>query len=66
MDYEVIIKHYACALLHKAISVRNAATIWNVASLRIEPLSGVVPRMQPNCDTDNTRTASCFSFCAVK
>jgi hypothetical protein len=66
MHYEVIIKHYACALFHKAISVRNAATIRDVASLRIEPLSGVVPRMQSDCDAYNTRTAGCFSFCAVK
>jgi hypothetical protein len=35
-------------------------------SLRIEPLSGVVPRMQSDCDAYNTRTAGCFSFCAVK
>jgi hypothetical protein len=66
MHYEVIVEHYACALFHEAISVRNAASIRDVAPLRIEPLSGVVPRMQSDCDAYNTRTAGCFTFCAVK
>ena len=66
MHYEVIVKHYACALFHKAISVRNAASIRNVATLHIEPLGSVVPRMQSDSDAYNTRTAGCFTFCAVK
>jgi hypothetical protein len=66
MHYEVIVKDDASALFHKVISVHNAASIRDVASLRIESLSGVVPRMQSNCDAYNTRTAGCFTFCAVK
>jgi hypothetical protein len=66
MQYEVIFEHYACALFQKAVSVRNAASIWDVAPLRIEPVSVVVPRMQSDCDAYNNRTAGCFTFCAVK
>jgi hypothetical protein len=66
MHYEVIIKQHACALLHKAISVRNAAPIRDVASLRIEPLSSVVARMQSDSDSYSARTAGCFTFCAVE
>ena len=66
MHYEVIVKHYACALFHKAISACNAASIRNVATLHIEPLGGIVPRMQSDSDAYNTRTAGCFTFCAVK
>src|SRR5256885_15685332 len=66
MHYEVIIKHYACALFHKAIAVRDAAPVKDIASPRIEPLSGVVPRMQSDCDTDNNRTPGYFRFCAIQ
>jgi hypothetical protein len=66
MHYEVIVEHYACTLVHEAISVRNAASIRDVAPLRIEPLSGVVPRMQSYCDAYNIRTPGCFTFCAVE
>jgi|SRR5215471_13602399 len=66
MHHEFVVNHYACALFHKAISVRNAATIWDVASLRIEPLGGVVSRVQSDSDAYNTRTVGYFRFCAVK
>jgi hypothetical protein len=66
MHDEVIIEHHARALLQKATSVHDAATIWDVASLCIKPLSGVVARMQSNCDTNTTGIAGCFRFCAVK
>jgi hypothetical protein len=66
MQYEVIIQHYACALFHKAVSVRDAATIRDVAPLHLEPLTGIVPRMQSDCDAYNTRTAGGFNFCAIK
>jgi hypothetical protein len=66
MHYEVVVKHYACALFHKAISVRNAASIRKVATLHIEPLGGVVSWMQSYSDAHNTGTAGCFTFCAVQ
>jgi hypothetical protein len=66
MHYEVIVHHYGCTLLHEAISVRNTATIWDVASLRVEQLSCVVTRVQSDSDADNTRTAGYFIFRAVK
>lgn len=66
MHYEVIVNHYACALFHKAILVRNAASVRDVATLRIEPLGGVVPWMQSDSDAYNPRTAGCFTFCAVQ
>src|SRR5580693_1169489 len=66
MHYEVIVEHYACALFHEAISVRNAASIWDVATLHIEPLGGGVARMQSDSDPHNTRTPGYFRFCAVQ
>ena len=54
MQYEIIVKHHACALFHKAISIGDAATVRDEASLSIEPLSSVVPRMQSDCDAYNT------------
>ena len=66
MHHEVIVKHHGCALFHKAFSVRNAASIWDVATLHIEPLGGVVARMQSDSDPYNTRTPGCFRFCAVQ
>lgn len=33
-----MVKYHACAFFHKAISVRNRASIRDVAPLRIEPL----------------------------
>ena len=66
MHYEVFIEYYAFTLFHKAISVSNAASIRDEATLRIEPLSGVVLRMQSHCDAYNAGTALCFTFCAIK
>src|SRR5580692_1466881 len=66
MHHEVIVKHHGCALFHKAFSVSNAASIWDVATLHIEPLGGVVARMQSDSDPYNTRTPGCFRFCAVQ
>jgi hypothetical protein len=54
MHHEVIVKHHGCALFHKAFSVSNAASIWDVATLHIEPLGDVVPRMQSDSDPHNT------------
>ena len=54
MHYEVIVEHHGCALFHKAFSVSNAASIWDVATLHIEPLGGVVARMQSDSDPYNT------------
>ena len=65
MHYEVIVKHYACALFHEAISVRNSASIWDVATLHIEALGGVVARMQSDSDPHNTRTAGYFTLLRV-
>jgi len=66
MHHEVIVKHHACALFHKAFSVSNAASIWDVAALHIEPLRGVVAWMQSNSDPHNPRTPGYFRFCAVQ
>src|SRR5437660_11923240 len=66
MHHEVIVKHHACAFFHKAFSVSDAASIWDVATLHIEPLGGVVARMQSDSDPHNTRTPGYFRFCAVQ
>ena len=66
MHHEVIVKHHACAFFHKAFSVSDAASIWDVATLHIEPLGGVVARMQSDSDPHNTRTTGYFRFCAAQ
>src|SRR5580658_1694036 len=66
MHHEVIVERHACALFDKAFSVSNAASIWDIATLHIEPLGGVVPRMQSDSDPHNTRTPGHFRFCAVQ
>jgi hypothetical protein len=66
MHHEVIVKYHACTLFHKAFSVSNAASIWDVATLYIEPMGGVVARMQSDSDPHNTRTPGYFRFCAVQ
>src|ERR1700757_3517930 len=66
MHHEVIVKHHAGALFHKASPVSNAASIWDVATLDIEPLGGVVAGMQSDSDPHNARTLAHFRFCAVQ
>jgi len=66
MHHEIIVNHHACALFEKAISVRDAATIRDVSSPYVEPLSSVVSQMQSDSDPHKARTEGYFSFCAVK
>ena len=66
MHYEIIVKPHLGALIHEMTPVGNATTVWDVATLNIEPLACVVARMQPHSDANYSRMPCRFRFRAVE